>query len=156
MNKCVNPPCKVISHALHQMWMASCEGRVAALFTEGVSSSAEGDLAIDETTSTVSLATNVCAVPGVSAVVEEDEECVGEFSTLVAGEESAARHLEEGDNDSFVDIMSGITAVGGAESEGWTFADALARANLVVETLAEDVVDTSSLPTRESSFFISY
>ena len=53
--------------------------------------------------------------------------------------------------------MSGITAVGGAESKGWTFADALARANLSVETLAEGVVvDTSHLPTRESSFFISY
>ena len=124
--------------------MTSSEGRVAALFTEGVSSSAEGELAIDETTSTVSLAPKVCVDPGVSAVVEEDEECVGEFPGPVAGEGSAARHLEEADdNDSFVDIMSGITAVGGAESERWTFADALARANLSVETLAEVVVDTS-------------
>ena len=114
-------------------------------------------MAIDETTSTVSLAPKVCVVPGVSAVVEEDEECVGEIPGPVAGEESAARHLEEtGDNDSFVDIMSGITAVGGAESEGWTFVDALARAILSVETLAEGVVDTSRLPTRESSFFISH
>ena len=133
------------------------KNRVAALFTEGVSSSAEGELAIDETTSTVSLAPNACVVPGVSAVVEEDEECVGEFSSPVAGEESAARHLEEAvDNDSFVDIMSGITAVVGAESEGWTFADALARANLSVATLAEGVVDTSRMSTRESSFFISH
>ena len=138
--------------------MASSEGRMAALFTEGVSSSAEGELAIDETTSTVSLAPNVCVVPGVSAVVEEDEECAGEVSSPVAGEESAVRHLEvEGhDNDSFVDIMSGITVAGGAESEGWTFADALVRANLSVETLAEGVVDTSRLPTRESSFFIAH
>ena len=137
--------------------MANSEGRVAALFTEGVSSSAEVELAIDESTSSVSLAPNVCVVPGVSAVVEGDEECVGDFSSPVAGEESAARHLEEADdNDSFVDIMSGITAVGGAESEGWTFVDALARANLSVETLAEGVVDTSRLPTRESSFFISH
>ena len=36
------------------------------------------------------------------------------------------------------------------------FADALARANFAVETLAEGVVDTSRLPTRESSFFISH
>ena len=137
--------------------MASSEGRVAALFTEVLSSSADGELAIDETTSTVSLAPNVCVVPGVSAVVEEDEECVGEFSSPVAGEESGARHLEEADgNDSFVNIMSGITAVGGAESESWTFADALARANLSVETLVEGIVDTSRLPTRESSFFISH
>ena len=56
--------------------MASSESRLAALFTEGVSSSAEGELAIDETTSTVSLVPNVRVVPGESAVVEEDEECV--------------------------------------------------------------------------------
>ena len=93
--------------------MANSEGRVATLFTEVVSSSAEGELAIDETTKTVSLAPKVHVVLGVSAAVEEDEECVGEFSSPVAGEESAARHLEEADdNDSFVDIISGITAVG--------------------------------------------
>ena len=137
--------------------MASSEGRVAALFTEGLSSSAEGELAIDETTSTVSLAPNVCVVPGASAVVEEDEECVGEFPSSLAGEEGAARHLEKADNnDSFIDIMSGITAVGGAESKDWTFADALTPANLSVETLAEGVVDTSRLLTRESSLFISH
>ena len=138
--------------------MASSEGRFAALFTEGVSSSAEGQLAIDETTSTVSLAPNVCVVPGVAAAVEEDEECVGEVASPVAGKESAARHLEgeADDNDSFVHIMSGITVAGGAESEGWTFADALVRANLSVETLAEGVVDKSRLPTRESSFFIPH
>ena len=115
-------------------------------------------MAIDETTSTVSLAPNVCVVSGVSVVVEEGEECVGEFWNPVAGEESAARPLErEADNnDIFVDIMSGITSVGVAVSEGWTFADALARANLSVETLAEGVVDTSRLPTRESSFFIPH
>ena len=136
--------------------MASSEVRGAALTTEGVSSSAEGELAIDETTTTVSLAPNVCVVPGVSMAVEEDAECIGEFSSPVAGEESAARHLEgeADDNDSFVDIMSGVPAVGGAESEGWTFADALVRANLSVETLAEGVDDTSRLPTGESSFFI--
>ena len=134
--------------------MASSEGRGAAIFT-GVSSSAVEELAIDETASTVSLAPNVCVVPGVFAAVEEGEECVRDFVSPVSGEESAALHLEGGtdENDSFVDIMSGITAVGDAESEGWTFADVLARANLSVETLAEGVVDTSRLPTRESSFF---
>ena len=97
--------------------MASSEGRVAALFTEGVSSSAEGELAIDETASTVSLAPNTCVVPGVSAAVEEGEDCVGVFASPFSGEESAVRHLEgEADGkDSFVDIMSGITAVGDAD-----------------------------------------
>ena len=112
--------------------MASSEGRVATLFTGGVSSCAKGELAIDETASTVSLAPNACVVPGVSAAVEESEEWVEEFVDHRSGEESAGRHLEGevDDNDSFVDIKSGITAVGVAESEGWTFADALARANL--------------------------
>ena len=90
--------------------MAKSEGRVAALVTEGVSKSAEGELAIDETTSTVSLAPNVRVVPGVSAAVEEGEECVGEFSSPVSGEDGAVRHLEgdADDNDIFVDIVSGM------------------------------------------------
>ena len=136
--------------------MASSKNRLAALFFEGVSSSAEGELAIDETTSTVSLVPNVCVVPGESAVVEEDEECVEESGDAVSAGESTVGYLERegGDNDSFVDIMSGISAACGAESEGWTFADALVRGNLAVETLAEGAVDTSRLPTRESSFFI--
>ena len=66
--------------------MVSSEGTVAAHFTEGVSSSAEGELAIDETALTVSLAPNVCVVPGVSAAVEESEECVGDFGSPVSGE----------------------------------------------------------------------
>ena len=33
------------------------------------------------------------------------------------------REVQGDDTDSFVDIMSGISAAGGAESEGWTFAD---------------------------------
>ena len=138
--------------------MASSKNRLAALFTEGVSSSAEGELAIDETTSTVSLVPNACVVPGESAVVEEDEECAGESGNAVSGEESTVGYHEgEGDdNGSFVDIMSGISAACGAESEGWTFADALVRANLSAETLAEGAVDSSRLPTRESSFFISH
>ena len=138
--------------------MASSESRLAALFAEGVSSSAEEELAIDETTSTVSLVPNVRVVPGESAVVEEDEECVEESRNAISGDESTVGYCEGegGDNDSFVDIMSGISA-GGAESEGWAFAEALVRANLSVETLAEGVVDDASrLPTRESPFFISH
>ena len=138
--------------------MASSESRLAAFVTEGVSSSAEGELAIDEMISTVSLVPNVRVVPGVSAVVEEDEECVGESGNAVSGKESTVgyREGEADDIDSFVDIMSWISAAGGSESEGCTFADALVRANLSVETLAEGVVGTSRLPTRESFFFIAH
>ena len=139
--------------------MASSESRLAALFTEGVSSSAEGEVVIDETTSTVSLVPNVRVVPGEPAVVEVDEECVEESGNAASGDESTVgyREGEGGDNDSFVDIMSGISAAVGAESEGWTFAEAQVRANLSVETLAEGVVDDASrLPTRESFFFIAH
>ena len=54
---------------------------MAGFFTEGVSSSAERQLAIDEAASTVSGVPNVCVVPGVSAAVEEGEECVGELAS---------------------------------------------------------------------------
>ena len=93
---------------------------------------------------------NVCVVPEIFVAVREGEECVQDFLDQLSGEESAVRHFvfggEADDNDSFVEIMSGITTLGDAESEGWIFADALARANLSVETLAEGVVDTSRLP----------
>ena len=52
--------------------------------------------------------------------------------------------------------MSGITAVCAAESEGWTFADALARANLSVETPTGGFIDTSRLLFCEPSFFIPH
>ena len=74
--------------------MAGSKSRLAVLFTEGVSSSAEGELAIDETTSTVSLVPNVCVVLGVSAVVEGDEECVGESGDAVSAEESTVGYHE--------------------------------------------------------------
>ena len=139
----------------------SCgEGKVAALFTEGVSSSAEGELATDETASTVSLTPNVCVKLGVSVAARGGKECVEEFVDHLSGEESAARCFvlegEVDDNDSFVEIMSSITAVGDVVSESWTFADALAPSNLSVETMAEGVVDTSRLPTCESSFFVAH
>ena len=107
-------------------------------------------MAIDET-STGSLAPNVCVMPGVSVAVREGEDCVQYFLDHLSGEESAAPHFaSEGkvdDNDSFVDIMSGITTVGDADLEGWTFADTLARRNLSVEASAEGVVDTFRLST---------
>ena len=55
--------------------------------------------------------------------VREGEECFEEFVDHLSGEESAARHFVPGkkavDKDNFVDIISGITAVGDAEPEGW-------------------------------------
>ena len=93
---------------------------MVVLFSEGVSGSAECELAIDEAASTVSLTPNVCVVPEVPVAVQEGEESFQEFLDNLSGEESAARHFvlegEADDNDSFVDIMSGMTAVGDVES----------------------------------------
>ena len=131
---------------------SSCgEDKVTALLTEGVSSSGEWELAIDETPSTVSLAQNVCVVHGFFVAVQDIEEYVEEFVHHLSGEQSAAPHFdlegEADDNDGSVDIMSGITAVGDAGSAGWTFADALAGENLSVETLVKGVVHTSHVLT---------
>ena len=144
MNEDVNPSCNnsLATCCIKSAMASSCdEGKVAALFREGVAKSTEGELAVDETPSTVSLAPNLCVVPDLSVAVRQGEECVRDFSDHLSGEESSASHLvlrgEADDNHSFVGIMCGITAVGHAESEGWTFPDALACANLSVETLAE-------------------
>ena len=129
------------------MASSSGEGKVAAHFTEVVSSSAEKELAIDEHASTVGLAPNVCVVPELSVVVQEGEECVQDFLDHLSGKKSAARHFvlggEADDSDSFVDIMSGISAVSDAESEAGTVTDALALAKISVETWAEGVVHNS-------------
>ena len=163
MNKCVNLPCKssLATSCAKSVMASSCgEGKVDALFTEGVSSSAEGELSFNETASTLSLAPNHCVVPGMSVAVREGEECVEEFVDHLSVEKSAARRFvlegEADDNDSLVDIMSGITAIGDAEPEGWTSADVLARATLSKETLSEGVVDTCHLPTCESSLFVAH
>ena len=75
MNNYVITPCNSsLTTSYTESVLNSSEGKMATLFTEGVSISAEGELAIDETASTVSLAPNVCIVPGVSAAVQESEE----------------------------------------------------------------------------------
>ena len=128
---------------------SSDEGTATVRFTAGVSKSAERELAIDEKASTVSLSPNCRVVPNLSVSVRK-KVCVRDFLDHQKGEESVSSCQilgeEADDDDSFVNIISGITAVGDAESEVWKFADALARASLSVETLAHGVVDTSHLP----------
>ena len=47
---------------------------------------------------------------------------------------------------SFVDVVGGEQGDEGAESEGFTFADALMRVNLLSETVLEGDVCSSELP----------
>ena len=75
----------------------SDEVEVAILFTEDESSSAEEELAIHETASMVSLASNVCVVPDKSVFVQEGEECVQDFLNHLSGEENSARHFVLGE-----------------------------------------------------------
>ena len=119
MKNNVEPPCNssLATSCAKSVMTSSCGvGKVAATFNEGVSSPAEWELAIDEAASTVNLAQNVCVVPRVSAAVREGDECVKEFVDHLRGEKNAARHFvlegEADDNDNFVGIVSGITAVG--------------------------------------------
>ena len=85
--------------------------------------------------------------------VREQEECIRDVLDRVSGEKGARNRKDCGgevaDDDSFVDIMAGVTADRNAESECWIFADALAlaRAYLSVVVLAESVIDTSQWPT---------
>ena len=133
------------------MASSSDEATVTSPFTGSVASSAEGELVIDENVSTVNLSPSPPAVPKMNVAVREREECDGDFLDHLSGYEGALSCQEcggEGDNnDSFVDVISGITAGGRAESQGWTFREALARANLPMETLAESGIDIAQSPT---------
>ena len=65
MDEYINPQCNsLIVTSCFELTMASSsdECRAIALFNVGVSSSAEGELAIDEDASTVSLAPKSCVV----------------------------------------------------------------------------------------------
>ena len=67
--------------------------------------------------------------------------------------ESAERALERGNDndddggdDSFVDVVGDEETDEGAVSEGFTFAEALMRANLLSETVLEGGVGSSEMP----------
>ena len=115
MNKYSNLPCKssLATSCAKSVMASSCgEGKVAALFTEGVSSSAERELAIIETASTVSPTPTVFVAREKSVAVREGEECVRDFLDHVSGEESAARYFvlggEAADNDRAVLLQSAM------------------------------------------------
>ena len=61
-------------------------------------------------------------------------------------EASDSRTEEASERVSFVDVMGSLEKETGGESEGFTFADILQRADLLWETLLEGVVGTTYLP----------
>ena len=60
---------------------------------------------------------------------------------------SDSRTEEASEVDSFVDIMGGLEKEIGGESEGFTVADILQRADLLSKTVPEGLDNTPDLPS---------
>ena len=104
----------------------------------------ERELAIDEGVSANSAVPSLQFVPNLNVVVREGEECVRRALEEVETSDGRAEEASEG--DSFLDIMGSLEKQTGGESEGFTFADILQRAALLLETVLEGVVDTPEMP----------
>ena len=83
-------------------------------------------------------------------VTGKEDDCVGRALTLEevgAGNGSRADCVAEASEGEtrFVDIMGSMESETGGESEGFTFADNLKRADLLSETLLDGLVDTSAV-----------
>ena len=118
----------------------------------GSVASDEPELAIDEGVSESSVAPNLHFVPDSNVVIQEGEECVRRVLEEIEASDSRTEEASEG--DSFVDIMGGLDIEVGRESDGFTFADILQRADPLSETALEGVVGVFDLPLCYSSFFI--
>ena len=115
---------------------------IISLFGGSVCSD-ERELATDEGVPGSSAVPNLQFVPDLNVVVREGEACVR--SALADVEASVGRAEEASERDSFVDIRGGLEKKTGGESEVFTFADILQRADLLSETVLEGVVDAPDL-----------
>ena len=111
----------------------------------------EGALEIDEREVGESVSPVPPFVPDLSVAEREGVECVRRVLEQLSGEviDGSERVLERDDddgNDSFVDVVGDEQIDEGAVSEGFTFAEALMRANLLSETVLEGGVGSSELP----------
>ena len=115
----------------------------------------EGALEIDEREVGESVSPVPPFAPDLSVAEREGVECVRRVLEQLSSEaiESAERALERGDDnddddgdDSFVDVVGGEETDEGAVSEGFTFAEALMRANLLSETVLQGGVGSSEMP----------
>ena len=114
----------------------------------------EGALEIDEREVEESVSPVPPFVPKLSVAEIEGVECVRRVLEQLSSEaiENTKRALERDDdndddgNDSFVDVVGDEQTDEGAVSEGFTFVEALMRANLLSETVLEGGVGSSELP----------
>ena len=104
----------------------------------------ERELAIDEGVPESNVVPKLQFVRDLDVVVKEGEQCMRRALEEVEASDILTEEASEG--DSFVDIMGGLEKESGGESEGFTFADILQRADLLSETVLEGVVDTLDLP----------
>ena len=110
----------------------------------GSVASDDRELAIDEGVPESSVVPNLQFVPDSNVVVREGEECVRRALEEVEASDSWTEEASE--EDSFVDIMGSVDKEVGVESEGFTFADILRRADPLSETVLEGVVGVPDLP----------
>ena len=109
----------------------------------------EGVLEIDEREVGESVSPIPPFAPELSVAEREGVECVRRVLERLSSEamESAVCAAERDDgNDSFVDVVGDEETDEGAVSEGFTFAEALMRANLLSETVVEGDVGSSEMP----------
>ena len=118
------------------------EVRIASLFGGSVASD-EGELAIDGGVPQ-SNSLQFAIRPRFGCGRQGGEECVRR--ALEEVEASCRRTKEASEGDSFVDIMGSLDKDTAGESEGFTFADILQRADLLSVTVLEGVVNTPDLP----------
>ena len=87
------------------------------------------------------------------SVAERGVECVRQVLEQLSSDamENTERAVERGDDDddgqySYVDVVGDVETDEGAVSEGFTFAEAFMRANLLSENVLEGGVSSSELP----------
>ena len=110
----------------------------------GSVASDEPELAIDEGVPESSVIPNLQHVPDSNVVIQEREECVRRVLEEIEASDSRTEKASE--EDSFIDIMGGLDKEVGGESEGFTLADILRRADPLSETVLEGVVGVPDLP----------
>ena len=116
---------------------------ITSLFGGSVASD-EPELAIDEGVPESSVVPNLQFVPDSNVVIQEGEECVRRVLEEIEASESWTEEASE--SDSFIDIMGGLDEDVGGESEGFSFADILRRADPLSETVMESVVGVPDFP----------
>ena len=156
MNKYVDPPCNnslATSFIILTKILSSSERedevRRTSPFADDVVE--EGALEIDEREFGESVSPVPPFVPDLSVAEREGVECVRRVleqpsSEVIDGSERALERDDDDGNDSFVDVVGDEQTDEGAVSEGFTFAEALMRANLLSETVLEGGVGSSELP----------